>query len=605
MQNTTKLIAFIVCGLLMLTAIASYAANKPIPENQAFKLHVSKTNTDSLIAKWQLAPGYYLYRDRFKFKIIKPKDVNLGRVFMPKGIEKEDKILGKHQVYKGNLQLSLPLLNPNEKTVQLEIKYQGCAESGFCYPPITKEVHYNPVATLADNSIQIKTVATTILPNTPKLVPQKPLSQQEQAQNILGKDNLIWSFMLFFGFGLLLAFTPCVLPMIPILSGIIVGQGDSLTTRKAFSLSLTYVISMSITFAIAGVIVGLAGQNIQAAMQNPIVISIFSLVFVFLALSLFGFYELRLPNHWQQKITQLSNQQRAGNFLGVAIMGVLATLIVSPCVSAPLVGALAFIGQTGNAVLGGAALFAMGLGMGVPLLIIGTSFGRWLPKSGTWMDTVKTIFGVALLAMAIWLLQRIIPGPLALFLWASLAVIVAIYMGALARTPATGWGKLWQGLGIILLCYGILMIIGAAMGSKNPWQPLAVVQQYYTGTKAEQQGLKFDRVKSITDVKQAIKIAKSQHRPVMLDFYADWCVACKEMEATTFKSKKVKTALKNTLLLQADVTANDATDKTLERYYGVVAPPTILFFDTKGNEIKSARIVGETGPKEFLRRIPF
>jgi thiol:disulfide interchange protein DsbD len=381
-----------------------------------------------------------------------------------------------------------------------------------------------------------------------------------------------------------------------------VGHGKDLKTKHAFALSLSYVLGMAAAFAAAGLVVGLVGSSIQAALQAPWVLLLFSVIFVLLSLSLFGFYDLKLPESWQRKVSELSHKQKAGSYISVAVMGALSTLIVSPCVSAPLVGVLAYIGNTGNAVFGGLALFFMALGMGVPLLVVGTTFGKLLPKTGRWMNAVKNFFGVLMLGLAIWMLERIIPGPLSLMLWALLAITSSIYVGALSPIRESGWSKLWKGLGLALLTYGILMLIGAAMGNSSLLQPinLAGISAMTTNTETST-AHNFIPVKSVADVKAQLK--KSKGKLVMLDFYADWCVACKKMEMNTFNAPSVKKAMDNFVLLQADVTANDAADKALQKKYGVIAPPSILFFNKGGNEIKAARIVGEMNAEPFLSHL--
>jgi len=405
----------------------------------------------------------------------------------------------------------------------------------------------------------------------------------------------------FFGFGLLLAFTPCVFPMIPILSGIIAGQGAGLTTRKAFVLSLVYVLAMALTYTLVGVLAGLLGANLQAAFQNPWILTAFALVFVGLALSMFGFYELQLPSSLQSKLAELSNRQQGGTLIGVAIMGLLSALIVGPCVAPPLFGALIYIGHTGDALLGGLALFALSLGMGVPLILIGTSVGRYLPRAGAWMNTVKAVFGVALLGVAILMLERLLPPALAMVLWALLLICSAVYMGALNQLQpgANAWFKLWKGLGLVLLIYGALMLIGAAAGGRDTLQPL---RGLIPGGGVEQLG--FKRIKSVADLERELAQARSDGQPVLLDFYADWCVSCQEMERYTFSDPSVMAELRRFVRLQADVTANDAEDRALiQGRFGLPGPPAILFFDRAGRELTHFRLVGFKPAEPFARHL--
>lgn len=582
-------------GICLFITSLVYAATpvQPIASDEAFVFSAKTKDAQTITAEWRIAPGYYLYRDRFSYKLVSPEGGELGPVTPPLGIPKIDDILGHYQVYKDHVAIDIPLQAIHGDTVTLKVCYQGCSEHNFCYPPETKEVTLN----LKDLG------GSAVIGNITGNIESKPVSEQDRITQLLSESHLWLTLLTFFGFGLLLSLTPCVLPMIPILSGIILGHGDNMTTRKAFFLSLSYVLSMALTYALLGVLFGLAGDNLQVLLQTPWVLGIFSLLFVGLALSLFGFYELQLPSRWQSMIMSTSMQQRGGNYLGVAIMGVLSTLIVSPCVTAPLVGALAYIGTTGNALLGGSALFALGLGMGIPLLIIGTSHGKFKPPTGPWMNTVKCFFGVMLLGVAVWMLERILPGPITLILWAALCIIPAVYLGILNPARQTPWSHFWKGVGLLLALYGILLVIGAAMGNTNPLQPLAPRLLPGGPTATHAQTPLFQRIKSNDDLDHALASAMSQGRYVMLDFYADWCIACKELEFNTFADPAVRKALGNFVVLQADVTANDVIDKALEERLGVVAPPTILFFSPNGDELKHARIVGEIGPQAFLAHL--
>ena len=389
--------------------------------------------------------------------------------------------------------------------------------------------------------------------------------------------------------------------MIPILSGIIIGQGDKISTRSAFTLSVIYVLAMAVTYTVAGVAAGVFGENIQAAFQNPWILGSFAAVFVLLSLSMFGFYELQMPSAIQSKLTEYSNKQQGGTYVGVAIMGFLSALIVGPCVAAPLAGALIYIGQTGDAVLGGLALFALSMGMGAPLIAIGTSAGKLLPRAGGWMDVIKAIFGVMLLGVAIWMLERIIPATVGILLWAILFIVSSIYMGALEglKAESTGWNRLWKGLGLILFAYGMLLLVGASAGSKDMFQPLKGLAMASGYSAQNQQHLQFTQIKGLAGLNQQLAMAEKQQKPVMLDFYADWCVSCKEMEKYTFNDPTVQANLKNTLLLQADVTDNDELDKELYKHFGIIGPPAIIFYDPKGNEQKNYRVVGYMPAEKF------
>jgi len=383
--------------------------------------------------------------------------------------------------------------------------------------------------------------------------------------------------------------------MIPILSSIIVGQGDKITTRNAFTLSLLYVLAMAVTYTVAGVVAGLFGENLQATFQNPWILGSFAGVFVLLSLSMFGFYELQMPNFIQSRLTEYSNKQQGGTLTGVAIMGFLSALIVGPCVAAPLAGALIYIGQTGDAVLGGLALFALSMGMGAPLVAIGTSAGKFMPKAGIWMDVTKAVFGVLLLAVAIWMLERIIPASVTLILWGILLVTSSIYMGALEglQIESSGWKKFWKGMGLILFTYGILLLIGASSGSTDMLQPLKGLSAASSTNQQSNNGkLQFTKIKGIKGREQALTKARANKQTVMVDFYADWCISCKEMEKYTFSDPKVQAELKNTLLLKADATENDAQDKELYKHFGIIGKPAIIFYNSAGTKMHNYRVVG-------------
>lgn len=557
----------------MLTVALPADSDKPkakptfLKADQAFIFSAHLVNPTRIKANWQIAPGYYLYRDKFKFSLV--EQGVLRTLEFPPSTLKQDLLFGATQVYtEPSLTLELPVEQVDvTQPLTLEVEYQGCAEAGLCYPPVVKTVALG------------KTMA---------------LSEQDRIVQALSEKNLAYTIGAFFVFGLLLAFTPCVFPMIPILSSLVIGQAAG--TLRAFIMSATYVLAVAVTYTTVGVIAGLAGKNLQIILQQPWVMVSFSLVFVLLSLSLFGFYELQIPNRWQTKLTQLSNRQQGGNLLGVAIMGMLSALIVGPCVAAPLAGALIYISQTRDAVLGGLALFSMSMGMGIPLLVIGTSAGKWLPKAGTWMEQIKIIFGVMLLGLAIWMLRSVVPGPVTLLLWASLFIVSAIYMKVLEplAETASGWQKLGKGLGFILLVYGIILIVGASRGQGNLLQPLQTIQQ--TPIQAT---TPFKRIKNLAEFDQALAVAKADNKIVMLDFYADWCVSCVELEQFTFADPQVQTLLAKFTLLQADVTANNESDQALYQRFTLFGPPAILFFAPDGQELSAHRIIGFIGADAF------
>ncbi|NOX09295.1 MAG: protein-disulfide reductase DsbD [Gammaproteobacteria bacterium] len=562
--------------------------NEFLDPDDAFRLTTRIEDNNSLIVAIKVADDYYLYRDKFKFKLISPPTIQLGEPIYPKGKIKNDEFFGRIETYTGTVEVRVPFTQTSPaQEITVEIQYQGCADAGICYPPITKTVQHplEPVTTAS-----VITIPTDMAMKSPLLS-----SEQDSIAQQIGQDNLLITLLSFFGFGLLLSFTPCVFPMIPILSSIIIGEGDKMTTRRAFILSLTYVLSISLTYTILGVIAGLFGENLQAAFQNPWIIGSFSLIFVALAMSMFGFYNLQLPASLQSRLNAISNNQRGGSLLGVAIMGFLSALIVGPCVAAPLAGALIYIGQTGDAILGGLALFSLSMGMGAPLLAIGTGAGKLLPKAGAWMDTIKSVFGVLLLALALWMLERILPVSIMMLLSAILLIITACYMRALDSLDSSqsGWARLWKGLGVVLLIQGIILLFGIAVGGHSLLQPLSGVFNSTQGVAGSaKEMVMFKRVKDIASLEHEVKLANEQGKAVMLDFYADWCISCKELEKFTFSDPGVQAQLSNMVLLQADVTENDATDKALLKKYGLIGPPSILFFNLHGDEQREYRLVG-------------
>ena len=575
--------------------------NEILEPDQAFQFNMNVADANTVIAYWQIAPDHYMYRGKISFDLADNQTVQLGQAELPAGEKKHDEFFGDIEVYHDQVEARIPLIRTSLEptTIQLTTTYQGCAEkTGICYPPIKKTLSLAlPVAT---SLAATETVSPVIATQT------EVISEQDQIAASLASGNTLLIILTFFGFGLLLAFTPCVFPMIPILSSIIVGQGQSITTRKAFFMSLTYVLAMALTYTVAGVIAGWFGENLQAAFQNPWVLGSFAAIFVALSLSMFGFYELQMPSALQSRLTEISNRQQGGTLVGVAIMGFLSALIVGPCVAAPLAGALIYIGQTGDAVLGGAALFALSLGMGAPLIAIGTSAGKLLPRAGGWMDAIKAVFGVLLLAVAIWMLERVIPPTVTMLLWAILLIVSAVYMKALDSLSAdsSGWQKLWKGIGVVLLILGTLQLIGAAAGGRDYMQPLKGLQLGVGGSGvSSEQHLAFKRIKSVDDLQGELAKARSQGKLVMLDFYADWCVYCKDYEKYVFTDPRVQKALSNVVLLQADVTANDEQDKALLKHVNVTAPPAILFFDTHSTEMRGYRVVGSMDADEFLAHV--
>jgi thiol:disulfide interchange protein DsbD len=563
--------------------------------DQAFRHSAEARPDGTVVARWEIADGYYLYRDKLRLEVRDAPGVTLGAPSYPAGKMKDDPGFGKVEVYFHSVELQAPVTAaaPGAR-FELEVAYQGCAEAGICYPPMKKRTALViPAAFSPAGAGQGGALPPAVA---------EPVSEQDRLAARLASDSALVTALWFFGFGLLLAFTPCVFPMIPILSGIIVGQGSSITTRRAFALSVVYVLAMSVTYTVAGVIAGLFGANLQAALQNPWVLSSFAAVFVLLALSMFGFYDLQMPSSWQSRLSDLSSRQRGGTLIGVAVMGLLSALIVGPCVAPPLAGALIYIGQTGDPWLGGTALFALSLGMGAPLVVVGTLEGRYLPRAGGWMNAVKAVFGVALLGVAVFLLERVLPAWIALLLWAALFIVSAIYLGALEPLglDASGFRRLWKGLGLVMLVYGVLLMIGAASGGGGGvLQPLRGVAVASAGATPGLAAHALERVKGMAELEARIAEARAAGKPVMLDFYADWCIACKELEAFTFSDPGVRQTLARAVLLQSDVTENDAQDQAMLKHFGLIGPPAVLFFGPDGGERRGYRLVGFVPAEAF------
>lgn len=542
----------------------------PPSVDEAFIFSAEVKDAQTLLAHWVVAKGNYLYRDKISFEILNNNNVELLAYALPAGENKMDETFGLTEVYHHDTEILLPLNRTGEQQeITLKAYYQGCSETfHICYPPTEKEITLSlpaHIVTASPDTLK-QSFASTI---------DIPISEQDRLAQSLAQDSLTKILLSFFGLGILLAFTPCVFPMIPILSSIIVGEGENITTYRAFILSVTYVLAMSVTYTAAGVLTGLLGENLQAAFQNPWIIGSFSAVFVVLALSMFGLFELQIPHFLQHRLHKISHSQQGGTLIGVALMGLLSGVIVGPCLAPPLAGALIFIGQHGDPLLGGSALFALSLGMGLPLIAIGTSEGSLLPRAGDWMNTIKSIFGILMLGLAIWMLDRIIPGWVVLLLWGSLLIVAAIYMGALnsLNIDANGLIKFWKGIGIVLLIYGTLLIIAGASGNHNIWQPLKFASSNQI-VNEEKSGLIFTQVNNSRELTQYLSATE---KPIMVDFYADWCVECKKMERGTFANPEVKAISANWQLLQVDVTDNNDEHQALLKQLNVFGPPTMLF----------------------------
>lgn len=580
-----------------------------LPPEEAFQISVEARDADTLVATLTPAKDYYLYRSRIAFRVEDSPGITIASTSLPPGKLKDDPTFGKEEVYYEPIEAIIALNRPADgggpQSLNLHASYQGCNDpTGVCYPPI-ESILTVQLAQANASATSARIAAETQTAQTGTVAPRRgaALSETSVISGLFAQGNTWALAAAFFGFGLILAFTPCMLPMIPILSGIIIGQGQHTTRGHAFGLSLVYVLAMALTYTLAGVAAGLAGTMLSVYLQNPWVLGGFAAIFVVLALSMFGFYQLQMPTALQSRLTGVANHMPGGKLLGVFLMGVLSAVIVGPCVAAPLAGALLYIGQTGDAVIGGIALFSLAIGMGVPLLIFGTTAGALLPKAGPWMKSVQRFFGVTLLAVAIYLISPVIPAVVHLFLWAVLLIISAMYLKALDSLPAasSGYTRFGKGVGIIALALGLALLIGGLAGSRDVLQPLAILRAASTDTApALNRGtaeITFQPIKSVADLESQLQAANGRY--VMLDFWAEWCISCKEMDRFTFTDSSIKNRLKDVVLLKADVTANNADDQALLKRFSLFGPPGIIFFDKKGNEI-DFKVIGFQSPKRFL-----
>jgi len=587
----------LIIAALLLAAPGLWAASEDelLEPNKAFRFSAQVLDPSTVEVRYAIADGYYLYRERFRFAA-EPASVALGVPQFPKGEIHEDKFFGKQETYRKELRIRLPLEGGGSDRVKLRVTSQGCADIGVCYVP-------------QEQSAELRLASAGGLPASILRGDDPLASRPESARPGAGSEDVRYAGVLesgklwlvvgvFFGAGLLLTFTPCVLPMIPILSSIIAGEGAAINKLRALLLSLAYVLGMAVAYAVAGVAAALSGALIAAALQNAWVLGGFALVFVILALSMFGFYELRLPGFLHHHLHGAHRRLRGGQIASVAAMGMLSAVIVSPCVAAPLAGALLYISQTRDVTLGASALVAMALGMGVPLVAVGVSEGALLPRAGAWMEGVRRFFGVLLLGVAIWILAPVVPPMLQMLAWSALAVVSAMFLRALDALPvhATGWARLFKGVGIMLLVAGIALLVGALAGSRDPLRPLAGL----TASTGATSPLPWTRVSSTAELDDKLR---QPGRPVMLDFYADWCVSCKEMESFTFSDERVRAQLGTLLLLQADVTRGNEADRALLKRFSLFGPPGIIFFDAQGREIKGLRVIGYQNAERFLKTL--
>lgn len=584
---------FAVCFLF--TAIPARAQQDFLDPAIAFKFEARMADPQTAEITYVIAPEYYMYRERFAFKA-SGAGITLGEPQVPPGKVKYDPTFEKDlETHTGTLTIRIPVEGSGRFT--LLATSQGCADAGLCYPPQEHSVNLGaggaePATGLpigaGQGGMSTQPASTPAAPAAPASgAADAPQSDLANIAGILGGGSLLAIVPAFILLGLGLAFTPCVLPMVPILSSIIVGEGKNVRRSRGFVLSLTYSLGMAIVYTLLGVAAGLAGEGLAAALQNPWVLGTFGLLIVAMSLSMFGFYELQLPNTLQTRLTQASNSQQGGKLLGVFIMGAISALIVGPCVAAPLAGALVYISQTRDVFIGGAALFSMAVGMSIPLLLVGLSAGSLLPRVGPWMESVKRLFGVLMLAMAIWLVSPVLPPVAEMLLWAALLLGYGFYLLRHTRH----WAAMAFGAAFAVL--GATQLVGLASGGRDAWAPLA-----HLGGVPQHHGLVFTRVKTVDQLDAAL--AANAGKTVMLDFYADWCVSCIEMEKFTFVDPAVQQKLADTVLLQVDVTANDADDKAMLKRFGLFGPPGIILFDGQGREIADSRVIGFQNAEKFL-----
>ncbi len=606
MRHIVAIVLVLLACLVSWSGAQAATEDDFLPPEQAFRFAARQLDPKTIEVRFDVADGYYLYRERFAFAA-QPAGVALGKPSMPEGKVHFDETFGKDmETYRGAVVVQVPVEQvPADGRWTLVVTSQGCADKGLCYPPM--ESVYKVGGSVLGNLFGDRSAAARSSPATPQAeAPAARAPQVDENDRIAGalaSRNLALIAGLFFGLGLLLTFTPCVLPMVPILSSIVVGE--RVTRSRAFIVSLAYVLGMAVVYTAVGVGAGLAGEGLAAMLQTPWVLGVFALLLIALSLSMFGLYELQLPQRWQTRLTESSNRRQGGQVAGAAAMGAISALIVGPCVTAPLAGALAYIAQTGDAFVGGSALLAMALGMGVPLLLVGVGAGNLLPRAGKWMEATKRFFGFLLLGVAIWMVTPVLPAWTVMIAWAALLIVAAVYLGAfdsLGPDPR-GLLRLGKGLGLVAALAGAIQIVGVASGGRDPLQPLSHLGALSGSpagvTAGKEAAIRFERVRSVAELDARVAQAAAAGRPVLLDFYADWCVSCKEMEKLTFPDAKVRARLANVVLLQADVTANNADDKALLKRFGLFGPPGIILFGPDGRE-RPVRVIGYQSANRFL-----
>ncbi|MDD3835406.1 MAG: protein-disulfide reductase DsbD [Sulfurimonas sp.] len=579
--------------LFLTLSISLFGASKFLMPDEAFKAKATINPSMQIEASVEIAKDIYLYAEQLKLEVKEGSGISIAEIKKPQSVEHHEEM-----VYLESPKFLITLQKDSDasgmQNIEFVLSYQGCSEQGLCYEPLSETFNFTvdrsklDVASTTKGAVESKETTTKIAPQ------EESVSETDAIANTIKSGNITLVLLTFLGFGLLLALTPCVFPMIPIISGVIISQGEGLTTKKAFGLSVVYVLAMAVAYTIAGVLAGLFGANLQAALQTPWVIYSFAGVFVALAFSMFGFYELKLPDSFVTKVSKNSNR---GGYIGVAIMGFLSALIVGPCVAAPLAGALVYIGQTGDAVLGGLALFFMSIGMGIPLIAVGVSAGRFMPKPGAWMTMVSDIFGVMMLFVAVWMLERVVDEYITMLLYASLGIGFAIYLGAFERESHI----FKRSVALISFIYFVALLIGALGGSTSMLKPLSFLQSKTSQVSVQTKKLDYTTVKSIAELDELL--VKHKGKKIMLDFYASWCTSCKELDAVTFADARVQAKLSEFVFIKADITENSKEQKAMSKKYGVFGPPALIFFDASSKVIDSKTIIGFIGPDEFLAHL--
>ena len=573
------------------------ANNDFLPVDEAFQPILTALDGNTVEVAIRVAAGYYLYKDKISATVNSDR-VQLGKLELPSGEMKNDQYFGDMEVYHNDVFGRLPMARatPESMDLDLEIRYQGCADGGICYPPVSK---------LMTVSLPEATAVSALAAAVASSASAAPVSEQARLAKIITGSGLSLVVATFFGLGLLLAFTPCVLPMVPILSGIIAGEGDNTSSARGFSLALSYVMGMALVYTAAGVAAAAAGLQLQAIFNQPWVLILFSSLFIVLAFGMFGMFDLQMPSAIQSRLAAIGGDQKSGTAVGAFVMGALSSLIVTACVAPALIATLTVMAQSGDMVRGGTALFAMSMGMGAPLLLVGAAQGKFLPKAGPWMVAVKNAFGFMMLGLAIWMMSRVLPGEVTLALWGILIFMAGVYLGGLTTLTSESLGvqKLGKGFGLLAIIYGAVLLLGSLAGSNSMLRPLEGINLAGQSSVEVPQRLAFRRIKTVDDLDTAIATAASQGKSAMLDFYADWCVSCIEMEEYTFTDAGVQDALSNTVLLQADVTANDVEDQALLQRFGVFGPPTIIFFGADGVQRHGYEVVGYMKAKDFAEHV--